>query len=79
MVMKNKLNKHHKQKSFFIIRNLAVMAFSLTGLFLAIAIPTYISTISTSNIETRATTSESKETEPEENIEEIEKINLQSY
>lgn len=56
MVMKNKLQKHHKQKAFFVFRNFAFAFFGLMSVTLLVAIPTYISTLSDSNIETKATT-----------------------
>ena len=52
--MKNKLHKHHKRKVFFIFRNFAFAFIGLLGIGLSIAIPTYISSLQESNIETKA-------------------------
>ena len=54
MVMKNKLDKHHKRKVFFIFRNFAFAVFGLAGIGLAIAIPTYITSLKEQNIATKA-------------------------
>lgn len=62
MVMKNKLTKHHKHKAFFIFRNFAFGVLVLAGIGLAVAVPTYISTLKEQNIETKATSEEVEET-----------------
>lgn len=54
MVMKNKLYKHHKKKMFFVFRNFAIGIFGVAAIVLAIAIPTYISSLNDSNITARA-------------------------
>ena len=64
MVMKNKLNKHHKHKVFFVFRNFAFAFFGLVGIGLSIAIPTYITSLKEQNIATKAA-SENKEEETE--------------
>lgn len=61
MVMKNKLNKHHRRKVFFIFRNFAFALFGLAGIGLAIAIPTYITSLKEQNIATKATSENEEE------------------
>ena len=65
MVMKNKLYKHHKHKAFFVFRNFAFAFLSLVGVGLSIAIPTYISSLKESSIETKAVEEKSEETTQE--------------
>ena len=75
MVMKNKLQKHHKRKAFFIFRNFAFAFIGLLGVGLSIAIPTYISSLKESNIETKA----AEEKPAEENNNQTESSELLSY
>ena len=75
MMMKNKLYKHHKSKSFFMIRNFSFAVVALLGVGLTIAIPTYISSIKEQQISAKAQAEESVEEEAE--IPEIE--NLLNY
>ena len=50
MVMKNKLQKHHKSKKFFLARNFALSFMGLFTFSLAIIIPTYISSLNQSSL-----------------------------
>ena len=61
MVMKNKLYKHHKHKVFFVFRNFAFAIFGLAGIGLAIAIPTYITSLKEQNIQTKAASENEEE------------------
>ena len=54
MMMKNKLYKHHKSKSFFMIRNFSFAVVALLGVGLTIAIPTYIASINEQQTSTKA-------------------------
>ena len=78
MVMKNKLNKHHKRKSFFVFRNFAFAFIGLLGIGLSIAIPTYIISLKETNIETKATSEKEDEIVDSGEVSEIEEQELLS-
>ncbi len=46
--MKDKLTKHHKKPSYFVLRNLLIIALAITFSVAAVAIPVSVS-LSTSN------------------------------
>ena len=76
MVMKNKLQKHHKRKAFFIFRNFSFAVIGLVGVGLAVVIPTYISSLNESNISAKATEEKQEETNPEEGSNSLDEIEL---
>lgn len=78
MVMKNKLQKHHKRKVFFIFRNFSFAVIGLLGVGLSIAIPTYISSLKESNISAKATSEKVEENASEDSSEELEQSELLS-
>ena len=78
MVMKNKLQKHHKSKAFFIARNFSFALIGLVGVGLSIAIPTYISSLNESNITTKAKEKVNPESGSEEANDPINEIELAS-
>lgn len=65
--MKNKLYKHHKSKAFFVFRNFAFAFISVIGIGLTIAIPTYISSLKESSMETKAVEEKAQEETNEQN------------
>ena len=78
MVMKNKLQKHHKSKAFFIARNFSFTIIGLLGIGLSIAIPTYISSLKEANITTKATEKANAENGVEEANDPIDEVELAS-
>ena len=65
MYMKNKLQKHHKSKAFFYVRNLSFVFIGLIGVGLSIAIPTYLSSIKEQQIAAKAQAEEVVEDDSE--------------
>ena len=61
MVMKNKLQKHHKSKFVLLLREFSVLVGSVTLFCSAIAIPTYISVNSGEKVATEASTQKEEE------------------
>ena len=75
MVMKNKLNKHHKSKFYFIARNFAIAFSSCLALTLVVTLPTYISISAGGNIESQAVTEVDKKNDVETSTNEDEEEN----
>ena len=66
MTMKNKLYKHHKSKSSFVVRNLSFTLFGLSLVTLAVAMPSIIANHKDEKVPTLA---ESEEAETDNNEE----------
>ena len=68
MTRKNKLYKHHKSKSYFLIKDFSFALITLIGLGVGITVPTYIATQNAQEISTKA---ESEKAEKEENKDDL--------